>query len=123
MNTSTKNKIAALLIAVYTLSQLIVAYNWVTTDSPILADMGIGFALSGIATMSLALMCAPGVWQDQKMYKILALIILGLNALGALPGILFAPNITLKVFATSGVVVFIVLLMLLINRTPKISNA
>ena len=123
MNTSIKNKIAATLIALYTLSFIILIFNLATTDSPILADMGIGFAMSGIVTMALGLMCAPGVWLGQKVYKILALIILGLNAVGGLPGILSAPNTTLKVFAIVGFVFYIMLLVLLINRTPKIRNA
>jgi len=119
MNGLTKNKIAAILIALYTLPQAVIAYNWIATGSENIQDMGIGFALSGFGTMIVGLMCAPGVWQDHKVYKILAMIIFGINALGALPGILFAPTLGWRLAAILGVVIFVVILVLLLRRTPE----
>ena len=119
MNGLTKNKIAAILIAIYTLPQMIVFYNWIVTDSPMIADMGVGFALSLFGTLMSGFMTVFGVWQDQKVYKIIALIIFGVNALGALPGILFAPTWGWWLVALSGVVLFVALIILLLRRTPQ----
>lgn len=119
MNGLTKNKIAAILIVLYTLPQMIVLYNWIVTGNIAIFDMPIGFALSGFATFLSGFMTAFGVWQDQKVYKIIAMIIFGVNALGALPGILFAPTLGLKLAAIGGLVIFIALLVLLLRRTPQ----
>jgi hypothetical protein len=119
MNGLTKNKVAAILIALYTLPGIVISGNWIVTDSPMISDMGIGFALSGFATMLTGLMTVFGVWQDQKGYKIIAIFIFGVNALGALPGILFAPTLGWRLSAIGSVAAFVVVLVLLLRRTPQ----
>jgi len=119
MDYLTKRKIAAILIILYTLPQIILSYNWIATGSEMIQDMGVSFALSGLVIMVAGFMTAFGVWHDQKMYKILAMIIFGLNALVALPGILFAPSLGWRLATISAVVIFAALLVLLLRRTPE----
>ena len=45
------------------------------------------------------------MWQNQKWGKILAIVTLGVNALLALPGVIFAPTLSLKLDPASGVLV------------------
>jgi hypothetical protein len=118
MNGLTKNKIAAILIALYTLPQMVWAYNAITADA-MEAFFGVGFYLSGFATMLIGFMTTFGVWQDQKAYKIIAMIIFGLNALGAAPGILFAPEMSWRLSAIGGVAFFVIILVLLLRHTPR----
>ena len=119
MNGLTKDKLAAILIAIYTLHHLPLLYNWIVADSPVIADMGVGFALSLFGTLMSGFMTVFGVWQDQKVYKIIAMIIFGVNALGALPGILFASTWGWWLAALSAVVLFVALIILLLRRTPQ----
>lgn len=119
MKNLTKNKIAAILIVLNTLPQTILAYSWIVTNSPMIANMGIGFATFGFGLMLAGFMTAFGVWQDQKVYKLLAMVIHGVNALSALPGILFAPTLGWRLSALSALVIFVGLLVLLLRRTPK----
>lgn len=112
-----KHRIAAILIFLYTLPNVVTIYHWLVTDSPMIQDMGINFALSGLVIMLIGFMTAFGIWQDQKVYKIIAMIIFGINAIGALPGILFAPDRFWSNSAFVGVVFCFIIFILLIRRT------
>lgn len=88
-----------------------------------IADMGVGIALSGFGVFLSGLMTVFGIWQDQKTYKIIAMIIFGVNALTALPGILFAPSWGWRMSAITAVILFVVLMILLLRRTPQLVTA
>ena len=118
MNGLTKNRIAAIIMVLYSLPNMIQGYGWIVNGLPD-EDMGISFVLSGVMTVMIILMCAPGVWQDYKVYKIITMIISGINALGAAPGILFAPTMFWRLSAIGGVAFFVIILVLLLRRTPQ----
>jgi hypothetical protein len=119
MNGLTKNKIAAIIMVLYSLPSMIQWSGWIANDSPQIVDMGVSFALSGVLTLMIIIMCAPGVWQDYKVYKIITMVVSGLNALAAAPGILFAPTMFFRLSAIGGVVFFVIILVLLLRRTPQ----
>ena len=68
---------------------------------------------------SIGLVAAYGAWKNQRWGKILSIIVLVLNVLLALPGIFLAPTMNLQLFATSGIAINIVIIVLLLWRTPK----
>ena len=119
MNGLTKNKIAAIIIVLYSLPSMIQWSGFVINGSPVPNFFDTATFLSGVVTMVIVLMCAPGVWQDNKVYKIITMIIAGFNALGATPGILFAPTMFFRLSAIGGVAFFVIILVLLLRRTPQ----
>jgi hypothetical protein len=85
--------------------------------------MGNGFLVVLLILFTVCLVSIYGVWQNQKWGKILVIIPLGLNALLALPGVIVAPTLPLKLEAASGVVVAIVVTVLLLSRPKEASAA
>jgi hypothetical protein len=71
-------------------------------------------ALTGVA----GLLAAYGVWRGQKWGVWLAIILSAVNALSALPGVLFAPSAFARILAIVGVVVSIFIIVVLL-RQPK----
>ena len=71
-------------------------------------------ALTGVA----GLFAAYGAWRGQKWGVWLAIILSAVNALSALPGVLFAPSAFARISAIVGVVVFIFVIVVLLRR-PK----
>ena len=67
--------------------------------------------------MLIGFMTVFGIWQNQKIYKMIAVFIFGLNGLGALPGILFAPARVWSLSALVGVGFFFIIFILLIRQT------
>lgn len=71
-------------------------------------------ALTGVA----GLFAAYGAWRGQKWGVWLAIILSAINALAALPGVLFAPSALARIAAIGGVVVSIFVIVVLLRR-PK----
>ena len=118
MNRSIQIVIASILTALYALQAIIRVSIALATQNQIAQEMGNGFLVLILILNTVALVSAYGVWQNQKWGKILAIITLGVNALLALPGVMFAPTLALKLDPASGVVVAIVVTILLLYR-PK----
>jgi hypothetical protein len=68
----------------------------------------------GIALGVVGLIAAFGLWQGKRWGLVVAVVVLALNALSALPGVVFAPDMTLQILATIGVVGGIVIIVLLL---------
>ena len=118
MNRSIQIVIASILTALYALQAIIRVSIALATQNQVAQEMGNGFLVVILILNTVALVSAYGVWQNQKWGKILAIITLGVNALLALPGVMFAPTLALKLDPASGVVVAIVVTILLLYR-PK----
>ncbi|MFN2163601.1 MAG: hypothetical protein ACK2UN_16145 [Candidatus Promineifilaceae bacterium] len=118
MNRSKNNVIASILIVLYSLQAIIRVAIALATQNQDAQDMGNGFLVVILILCTAALISAYGVWQDQKWGKILAIITLGVNALLALPGVIVAPTLLLKLDPASGVIVAILVTILLLYH-PK----
>ena len=68
---------------------------------------------------SLSLAAAYGLWKNQRWAKILAIVIQAVNGLFSLPGVLFAPDTVSQISAIVGVALAVVIIVLLLWRTPK----
>ena len=118
MKRSTNIVIAAVLTALYNLITLIRASVAIATQNQAVQNAGYGFMVLIVILCSIGLISAYGIWQNQKWGKVLAIIVMGLNGLLALPGVVFAPTLSLKLDPASGVIVAIVVIILLLRR-PK----
>ena len=123
MNRSKETVIATILIVLYSLQAIIRVSIALATQSPLAEDMGYGFLVVILIINTVALVSAYGVWQDQKWGKILAIISLGVGALLALPGVIFAPTLLLKLDPASGVIVAIIVTILLLRPTRQPATA
>lgn len=79
--------------------------------------------VSGFALGILGLVSAYGIWQGQKWGVILTIAIRLLDGVLALPGVLFAPTLTLKLLAITGVILAIVVIALLLWPRPRLAQA
>ena len=111
--------IASILTVLYTLQAIIRVAIALATQNQDAQDMGNGFLVIILILCTVCLVSVYGVWQNQKWGKILAIITLGLNALLALPGVIFAPTLLLKLDPASGVIVAIVVTILLLYNPQK----
>lgn len=118
MHRSKQIIVAAVLAAIYSLYALIFAGIALTTQNQDAQDAGNGFLVIILILFTVCLVSVYGVWHNQKWGKILVIITLGLNALLALPGVIFAPTLLLKLDPASGVIVAVVVTFLLLYR-PK----
>lgn len=118
MHRSKQIVIASILIALYALQTVIRASIALATQNQDAIDMGNGFLVIILILWTVCLVSAYGVWQNQKWGKVLAIITLGLNALAALPGVIFAPTLMLKLNPALDVLVAIIVIILLLYR-PK----
>ena len=123
MNRSKETVIATILIVLYSLQAIIRVSIALATQSPLAEDMGYGVLVVLLIINTVALVSAYGVWQDQKWGKILAIISLGVGALLALPGVIFAPTLLLKLDPASGVIVAIIVTILLLRPTRQPATA
>ena len=119
MHRSKQIIIASILTVLYTLQAIIRVAIALATQNQDAQDMGNGFLVIILILCTVCLVSVYGVWQNQKWGKILAIITLGLNALLALPGVIFAPTLLLKLDPASGVIVAIVVTILLLYNPQK----
>jgi len=119
MKRSTSIVIAAALTALYNLVSLIRGAVDIATQNQELQNFGNGFAVVMVILSTIGLISAYGIWQNQKWGKVLAIIVMGLNGLVALPGVIFAPTLLLKLDPASTVVAAIVVIVLLLRRPEE----
>jgi hypothetical protein len=119
MHRSKQIVIASILTALYALQAIIRVAIALATQNQDAIDMGNGFLVVILILCTVCLVSVYGVWQNQKWGKILAIITLGLNALLALPGVIFAPTLLLKLDPGSGVIAAIVVTILLLYNPQK----
>jgi uncharacterized membrane protein (DUF2068 family) len=119
MNRSKQIVIASILTALYALQNIIRISIALATQNQAAQDAGNGFLVVLLIINTIALVSAYGVWQDQKWGKILAIITLGMNALLALPGVIFVPTLLGKLGPASDVIVAIVITVLLLHRPQQ----
>ena len=67
----------------------------------------------------LGLLSAYGVWRRQRWGVVLTIVLRATDSLLALPGIFFAPTMLLWFSATGGVIASIVIMVLLLWRSPR----
>lgn len=119
MHRSKQIIIASILAALYASVTIIRVSIALATQNQEAQDFGNGFLVIVLILCTVCLVSVYGVWQNQKWGKILAIITLGVNALLALPGVIFAPTLLLKLDPASGVMVAIVVTILLLYRTQQ----
>lgn len=119
MHRSKQTIVAAAIAAIYSLYALIYVGIALATQNQNAQDMGNGLLVVLLILFTVCLVSVYGVWQNQKWGKILVIITLGVNALLAIPGVIFAPTLLLKLDAGSGVAVAIVVTILLLYKPQK----
>lgn len=75
--------------------------------------------LLAFGTGVLGLVSAYGVWKVQKWGVILTIILRAIDALSAAPGLLFAPDMTWRLMAITGIALSILVIALLLWPQPK----
>ena len=120
MKRSTNIVIAAVLTALYCLINVIRGSIAIATQNREVQNAGNGFAVLIVILSTIGLVSAYGIWQNQKWGKVLAIITMGLNGLLALPGVIFAPTLPLKLDPASGVTAAIVVIVLLLRRPKEV---
>ena len=70
----------------------------------------------------LGLVSAYGVWRNQKWGVVLTILLSALNALSALPGLLFAPTFALQISAIFGVAISVVIIVLLLWPKSRLAT-
>lgn len=66
-----------------------------------------------------ALVAAWGLWRNQRWAKIITILIMALGGLSALPGVLFAETLSLRISAIAGVVIPLSVIVLILWRSPQ----
>lgn len=119
---SNRTVIAAILVFIYCLVNVIWLVIAFVSQSPALETIGYGGVALGLVLFSIGLVSAFGIWQNQRWGKIAAIVILTLNALTALPGILFTTTFMERLLPLSAVLVAIVVVVLLLWPAPQSST-
>lgn len=122
MARSSRTAIAAILVFLYCLVNVIWLFAAFVTQSELLENAGYGAVALGLIMFTIGLVSAYGIWHNQRWGKIIAIIVLTLNALSALPGILFTPNMVERLSPILAVLVAIVVVVLLLWPTPQNST-
>jgi uncharacterized membrane protein (DUF2068 family) len=86
-------------------------------DSPPYFIIVIAFVVAVLGIVS-----AYGVWRNQKWGVLLTIILRAVDGLAALPGLLLAPTLMLKISAWVGVLGAIVIIALLLWPKPKLAS-
>lgn len=73
----------------------------------------------GFGTALLGFVSAYGVWKVQKWGVILTIMLRAIDAISAAPGLLFAPDMTWRIMAITGVSLSILVIALLLWPQPK----
>jgi len=115
---SNRTVIAAILVFAYSLVTVIRLFIAFITQSEWLELAGYGGVAMGLIMFSIGLVSAYVIWQNQRWGKIAAIVVLTLNALTALPGILFATTFVERLEPIMAVLVAVVVTVLLLWPTP-----
>lgn len=108
---------ATILIVVYSIYGLGKLFVDLFGGKILVQDAGLGNTGLLVMFSSVALVSAYGVWKNMKWGKILAIVVLTLNGLLALPGILFASTFAERLEPLVGVLVAVIVIVLLMRRT------
>jgi uncharacterized membrane protein (DUF2068 family) len=122
MKRSSNIMAAAILTALYCLVTVIRVSIAIATQDQTVQDAGNGFAVLILILCTVGLVSAYGVWNNQKWGKILAIFSMGVNGLLALPGVVFAPTLLLKLDAGVSVLVVIIVIVMVLRR-PGVATA
>jgi uncharacterized membrane protein (DUF2068 family) len=122
MKRSSNIMVAAILTALYCLVTVIRVSIAIATQDQTVQDAGNGFAVLILILCTVGLVSAYGVWNNQKWGKILAIFSMGVNGLLALPGVVFAPTLLLKLDAGVSVLVVIIVIVMVLRR-PGVATA
>jgi uncharacterized membrane protein (DUF2068 family) len=114
---------AAILVFFYCLANLIRLFVAFINQSEWLEVVGYGGVAMGLILFTIGLVSAYGIWQNQRWGKITAIVVLTLNALAALPGILFTTTFVEGLEPIMAVLVAVIVVVLLLWPTPQSSTA
>lgn len=120
---SNRTVIAAALAFLYCLVNVIRLFIGFINQSEWLQLVGYGGVALGLVLFTIGMVAAYGIWQNQRWGKIAAIVVLVLNAVVALPGILFTTTFAERLEPSTAVLVALVVTVLLIWPTPHRSNA
>jgi uncharacterized membrane protein (DUF2068 family) len=123
MTRSNRTAIAAILVFFYCLANLIRLFVAFINQSEWLEVVGYGGVAMGLILFTIGLVSAYGIWQNQRWGKITAIVVLTLNALAALPGILFTTTFVEGLEPIMAVLVAVIVVVLLLWPTPQSSTA
>ena len=123
MTRSNRTAIAAILVFVYCLANLIRLFVAFINQSEWLEVVGYGGVAMGLILFTIGLVSAYGIWQNQRWGKITAIVVLTLNALTALPGILFTTTFVERLEPIMAVLVAVIVVILLLWPAPQSSTA
>ena len=110
--------VAAILVFLFSLVSVVRIVVALVSQSESVQDAGIGFVAITLIFSSIGLVAAYGIWLNQKWGKILAISMLALNGLSALPGILFVP-FPEKLDPLSAVAIAIVVTVLILQQPQQ----
>ena len=120
---SNRTLIAAVLTFLYSLVNVIRLFIGFINQSDWLQLVGYGGVALGLVLFTIGMVSAYGIWQNQRWGKIAAIVVLVLNALAALPGILFTTTFVERLEPITAVLVALVVTVLLLWPAPRSSNA
>ncbi len=110
--------LAAILVFLFSLVSVVRLVVALVSQSEFVQDAGVGFVAITLVFSSIGLVAAYGIWINQKWGKILAISMLALNGLSALPGILFVP-FPEKLDPLSAVAIAVVVTILILQQPPQ----
>jgi hypothetical protein len=111
------NSAIGVVTSIPQLAQGATAFNQTTPGPPYVV------VLIGTLVAAMGLVSAYGVWRNQKWGVVLTIILSVINGLLALPGVVLAPTLGIKLFALSGVVLHGIIIALLLWPKPKLTAA
>ena len=114
--------ITAVLVFIYCLANLIRLFVAFINQSDWLEVVGYGGVATGLILFTIGLVSAYGIWQNQRWGKITAIVVLTVNALFALPGILFTTTFAERLEPITAVLVALAVIVLLLWPAPQSST-
>lgn len=119
MTRSNRTALAAILVFLYCLVNVIRLFVAFVNQGEWLEQVGYGGVALGLVMFTIGLVSAYGIWQNQRWGKIMAIVVLTLNALAALPGILFTTTFVERLEPLMAVLVAVVVSVLLLWAAPQ----
>ncbi len=119
---SNRTVIAAFLVFAYCLANIIRLFIAFVNQGILLENAGYGGVALGLVMFTIGLVSAVGIWQNQRWGKIAAIVVLTLNALMALPGVLFTTTSVERLEPIIAVLVAIAVVVLLLRPAPQSST-